>query len=311
MSYQERKYFVLRDPLSAPEAPSLLGRLVTSIESPLNRFAPYPDPRRPPHNTNDILPSILPEPQVSSLSDQTITVAKDHGFSVQLSALLNINLSRNSEESIRLESDLVKKYVLSSPEIYFEQLMENDDYAKDALDLLSKAKHNRGYLITGFITSSGTTWTTENTTGRGGGFDVAVPLGQACGIPDPGLLDISLGTNRATNHTQSHTRHVAGEQIIAISYATVQLSGKTIWPSRHVDYKPVITGPKKAKAHHLAMSNKDGDDMEELEWDSDDEDGIICTSEPTKLQEEELEILLKENQHIAEEDSNFLYLTIF
>ncbi|KAG5749910.1 hypothetical protein H9Q69_012446 [Fusarium xylarioides] len=311
MSYQERKFFVLRDPLSAPEAPSLLGRLVTSIESPLDRFAPYPDPRRPPHNTNDILPSILPEPQVSNLSDQTITVAKDHGFSVQLSALLNINLSRNSEESIRLESDLVKKYVLSSPEIYFEQLMENGDYAKDARDLLSKAKRNRGYLITGFITASGTTWTTENTTGRGGGFDATVPVGQACGIPDSGFLDVSLGANSVTSHTQSHTRHVVGEQIIAISYATVQLSGKPIWPSRNVNYIPVITGPKKAKAHHLAMSNNDGDDMEEVEWDSDDEDGAICISEPMKLQEEDLEILLKDNQRIAEEDSSFLYLTVF
>ncbi|KAF4414698.1 hypothetical protein FACUT_14050 [Fusarium acutatum] len=311
MSYQERKFFVLRDPLSAPEAASLLGRLVTSIESPLDRFAPYPDPRRPPHNTNDILPSILPEPEVSNSSDQTITAAKDHGFSVQLSALLNINLSRNSEESIRLESDLVKKYILSSPEIYFEQLMENGDYAKDARDLLSKAKRNRGYLITGFITASGTTWTTENTTGRGGGLDVAVPVGQASGIPDSGLLDISLGANSVTSRTQSHTRHVAGEQIIAISYATVQLSGKPIWPSRKVNYTPVITGPKKAKAHHFAMSNKDGDDMEEVEWDSDDEDGTIYTSEPMKFQEEEMEVLLKENQQNVEEDSSFSYLTIF
>ncbi|CVL11808.1 hypothetical protein FPRO06_13103 [Fusarium proliferatum] len=311
MSYQERKFFVLRDPLSAPEAASLLGRLVTSIESPLDSFAPYPDPRRPPHNTNDILPSILPEPEVSNFSDQTITVAKDHGFSVQLSALLNINLSRNCEESIRLESDLVKKYVLSSPEIYFEQLMENGDYAKDAQDLLSKAKRNRGYLITGFITASETTWTTENTTGRGGGFDVTVPVGQACGIPDSGFLDVSLGANSVTSHTQSHTRHVAEEQIIAISYANVQLSGKPIWPSRRVDYKPVITGPKKAKAHHLAMSNQDGDDLEELEWDSDDEDGTIYKSEPVKLQEEELQILLGENQQMIEGDESFLFLNIF
>ncbi|EMT72256.1 hypothetical protein NOF04DRAFT_19371 [Fusarium oxysporum II5] len=310
MSYQERKFFVLRDPLPATETASLLGRLVTSIESPLDRFAPYPDPRRPPHNTNDILPSIVPDPEVSNSSDQTITVARDRGFLVQLSALLNINLSRNREESIRLESDLVKKYVLSSPEIYFEQLMENEDYAKDARDLLSKAKGNRGYLVTGFITASEATWTTENATGRGGGFDASVPVGQACGVPDSGFLDISLGVNSVTNNTQSYTRHVVGEQIFAISYSTVQLSEKRIWPSNNVNHTPVITGPKKAKAHHLAMGNKDGDDLEEVEWDSDDEDGTICKSEPAKLQEEELEIILKDNQQILEENSSFLYLTI-
>ncbi|KAH7251105.1 hypothetical protein BKA59DRAFT_124546 [Fusarium tricinctum] len=292
MSGRERKYFVLRDPLSVTEADSLLGRLVTSTTSPLDRFAPCPDPRRPPHNTNDILPCILPQPDISTSCDQTITIAKDHGFSVQLSALLNVKLSRNGEETIRLESDLVKKYTLRSPEIDFELLMENEDYAKDARDLLEKTKGNRAYFITGFITASEATWSTEKTTGRGGGFDSTVPTGQACGIPDSGFLNIGFGANRFTSNTQSYTRYIAQEHIFAISYHTVELSSKRVWPSMDVSYSTVLTGPKKAKAYHLAMGTGDDDDLGEVEWDSDDEDGSVYELKAEKPQEEQFEVLL-------------------
>ena len=276
----------------------------------MDKSAPYSDPVRPPHNTNDILPFILPSPEVSTSCDQSITVAKERGFSVQFSALLNINLSRTEQEIRRLESELMKKYTLQNPGIYYEQLMQNEHYAQDARDLLASTKAGHAYFITGFITASETTWTIGKTMGSGGAFDTTVPVGQACGLPDGGLLGVSFGTNKLINNSCSHTRHVREEQIFAVSYYTVKLSSRLKWLSHDASRTPILSGPKKAKAYHLAMGNNNDDEEIEFEWDSGDEEGSITEFKSKELESEDLMILVNDVQQILEENDGSLYLEI-
>lgn len=309
MNNHERRFFLLREPFTANEADDLLGRLVVSKTSPLDKFAPFSDPTRPAHKTNDILPSILPKPDISTRCDQTITVAREHGLTVQLSALLSFNLSRTKGETRRLESELVKKYTLQSPQVYFQQLMQDDDYAQDARELIASTSSGRVYLVTGFITASEATWTIENTASSGNGFNATIPIGIAAGLPSPGL-DAGFGVNGSNSNTSSHTRHVSEEQIFAISYSVVKLSTRFNLLSKSTARTPVVSHPKKAKPYHLAMSNESDGDDEELDWCSEDEDAVVTTSKPSTLSKRELEVCEEDAQESLENQESSCYLNV-
>lgn len=309
MNDQERRFFVLREPFTANEADDLLGRLVVSKTSPLDKFAPFSDPSRPAHKTNDIIPSILPKPEISTGCDQTITVARERGFTVQLSALLSIDLSRSKGETRRLESELVKKYTLQNPQACFQQFMQDDDYAQDARDLLASTSTGRVYLVTGFITTSEATWTIENTASNGNGFKAAIPIGEAAGLPIPGF-DVGFGVNGSNSNTSSHTRHVSEEQIFAISYSVVELSTRFKLLSKSTAPTPVVGRPKRAKAYHLAMGNESDGDDEELEWCSDDEEALVTTSKPSTLPNRELEVHEEDVQESLENREYSSYLNV-
>jgi hypothetical protein len=311
MRAQDRRFFLLQEPIPATEVDSFLGRLVVSKVSPLDKYAPYSPSGDVRHKTNDIIPCILPKPEMVKSVDQTTTVARERGFSMKLSALLNIDLSRTEEESRGLQSELVKKYMLPLPEDHFLRLMQNKFYAQDALRLLQGTQSGRAYLVTGIITATESTWTIETTVGRGKGFNATVPVGEAVGIPDPGLLDVGFGMNGSTSNTRSYTKHVAEEQIIAVAYSVVKLSSKLTWSPNLITQTPVIGRPKRAKGHHLSMGGDDEDEEEEFEWDSDDEDGVVKEARPGKTgQDDALEITLQNGVQLLELGENVPYLDL-
>ncbi|KAH7140267.1 hypothetical protein B0J13DRAFT_557456 [Dactylonectria estremocensis] len=312
MKMSQQRFFLLQEPIPAAiEAGSFLGRLVVSKTSPLDRFAPFSDPAKPPHDTNDIIPSILPSPEVETSYDGTLTVARKRPFSVPLAGLLNMNLSRTEEESRRLESKLVKRYRLRNPCIQFELLMQNQFYAQDARELLKNAPSGHVYLVTGFITASESTWTVEATNGSRKDFSVTVPVGAAAGIPDFGLLDAGFGLNGSISNKRSQTRHVAEEQIFAVAYSIVKLSIKLKWPSGLATRVPVVSRPKRAKAYHLAMGGDGDDSDEEFEWNSDDEVGVVKESKDFNAMEKDVgEIILHNGDPSSDEDDHDLFIDV-
>jgi hypothetical protein len=312
MSSQTRKFFVLREPFPATDPHDILCRLVVSKASPLDKYAPFNDPSRPAHRTCDIIPSILPNPEISATWSDSFTVAREKGFTVQLSALLNINLSRSVGETIQLESGEVKKYALENPHVYFRQLINNDHYLQDARELIASTRSGYAYLITGFITTTDTTWTIENTVGGGKGFNATVPLGQAIGLPDAGLLDSGFGVNASNSNARSHTRHVAEEQVFAVSYSVVKMTNKMKWLSTTPEPTPMLGRPKRAKAHHLAMNHGDSSDDEEIEWDSEDSEVQVTkrVSDPGFTTEEEWEFYAEGTEHTLEDSADCLCISI-
>ncbi|KAI8712273.1 hypothetical protein NCS52_01325000 [Fusarium sp. LHS14.1] len=311
MRAQDQRFFLLQEPLSANEVSSFLGRLVVSKVSPLEKYAPSFPSDDLLHRTNDIIPCILPKPEIVKSVDQTTTVARERSFSMKLSALLNIDLSRTEEESRGLQSELVKKYILPLPEDHFLQLMQNEGYAQDVIRLLQGTRSGRAYFVTGIITATESTWTVKTTVGRGKGFNTTVPVGEAVGIPDPGLLDVGFGLNGSTSNTRSYTKHVAEEQIIALAYSVVKLSSKLTWSPNLITQTPVIGRPKRAKGHHLSMGGGDEDEEEEFEWDSDDEEGAVIEARPKKTDNDDgLEITLRNGMQPLEHGEDITYLDI-
>ncbi|OJJ08813.1 hypothetical protein ASPVEDRAFT_47969 [Aspergillus versicolor CBS 583.65] len=268
----QRKYFILDKLIDAGEIDSFLGRVVETKSQPLARFAPCRPltPEERPHNTNDIIPGILPEPSVSINRKETIQIFREKGISGQLSALLGFDIMRGSSETRQLESELVKQYTLSNPVQYFETLMHDQDYAQDVRALLETTKSHHAYLVTGFLTAVRATWTITSGTNTANSLGVNIPLSTLINVPVPGLLDFSFQP-RISSGAQ-HTRELSSDQeeIFAVSYSVVE------WKHRGVPLPgfgikaPVLGRPKRAKAYHLALGHDDGS-SEEIELDSDEE----------------------------------------
>ncbi|KAI8395938.1 hypothetical protein FOFC_21468 [Fusarium oxysporum] len=157
---QGQSFFVLHDPITAAEADTFLGRLVVSKTSPLDNFSPISLRNKAYRRTDELIPGILLQPETLVSIDWTATAVRKRSITWQLSALLNLNLPSIVDDRLRLESELVKRYILPDPEATFRKLMKNDFYNQEAWKLLrkTKSKSNRLYLVTGFITASESTW---------------------------------------------------------------------------------------------------------------------------------------------------------
>ncbi|KAG6989364.1 hypothetical protein FocnCong_v021262 [Fusarium oxysporum f. sp. conglutinans] len=178
--------------------------------------------------TDELIPGILPQPETLGSIDWTATAVRKRSITWQLSALLNLNLPSIVDDRLRLESELVKRYILPDPEATFRKLMKNDFYNQEAWKLLrkTKSKSNRLYLVTGFITASESTWAKRFESTRTKPFQ----------------------STRNKTHTY---KHVPDEQIIAVAYSVVQISTKLTWFPRLITRTLAVDGPERPKRYHL------------------------------------------------------------
>jgi hypothetical protein len=268
----EPRFFLLDEPCPASEIPSMMCRVAANKTLPLFRFAPVeplsPDEAR--HNTNDIITGILPEPTLTTNRRDFISRVRDAHMRASLSLFFGVDLERTTEESVSLETQEVKRYSLSNPHNYFRTLMANELYARDVHDLL-RANYGRAYLVIGFDTTTGATWTHSRIQRRTADVDVTAPVTQlATGLPlplPPGLdanPSISPGISLESSTDGSLT--APGEEIFAVAYAVVKvkysLSGRA---QGFVSRTAVVGPPKRAKAHHLAMGRGSESEEEEEE----------------------------------------------
>ncbi|KAH7012218.1 uncharacterized protein B0I36DRAFT_356300 [Microdochium trichocladiopsis] len=127
----ERRFFFLQDSLPATYIDSLLARVVKSKTSPPDCFAPHSSPGVPPHNTNDIILSILLEPNTSSQPVNRGVITPQRGINGQLSILCKAELHKYKEQSLSLECDKLRRYTIPNPNLVFQRLMANEHYKTD------------------------------------------------------------------------------------------------------------------------------------------------------------------------------------
>lgn len=297
-----RRFFILDEAIPATEIESFMCRVVTLKNLPLTKFAPFPpiSPGEASHNTNEIIPSILPTPSLSTSRKEFLKVVHEKEIKIGLTAFFGLDFARNKEESRSLESELVKRYVLSNPEHHFQKLMQNEHYARDILALLDSNKLHHAYLVTGFLTTAGATWKIEASCKKTDGFNVVAPISDLANIPVPGLLDLSVNPRITTTTEQKREMCVAEEEIFAVSYSIVKLSYGFKGSAFSITKTPVIGRPKRAKAYHLAMGDGSGSD-DEIEVSSDDDgygdsDGDIVKGKGISIQLSNALILLEEEK---------------
>jgi hypothetical protein len=266
----QSSFFLLDQPISATEIKSFLCRVVVSTTSPLTQFAPFSLPGTPSHNTDDIIPSILPEPSLSTSIKAFRKAAHERGVSVKLANVVGFQVTRNEEQSRTLESESVKRYILPNPEHYFEELMKNENYSRDVRALLEKVRPHHAYLVTGFLTTTKSAWKIDGSQNSKTALNVAVPISTVLPAAVAGAMGIDGGICGSGSSQQSDERAVDEEEIFAVSYSVARLSYKPSASKTLFTSNPTIGPPKRAKAYHLALGHDEEEEEEEIDWDSDD-----------------------------------------
>ena len=266
-----RRYFVLDETCPASEIPSMIGRVVADKLLPLTKFAPI-EPltsTEPRHNPQDIIPSILPAPSLSTNRKDFLETLDAGGIKASLASFFGFNFTTTDEEGLNMKSQDVKRYTLNNPEQYFKILMQNELYARDVWELLESS--TKAYFVVGFLTVTGAIWTQTSGQHSHGSATINVPISELAGVPMP-QLDVQFGPSRTTTFNQSRTMRVVQEEIFAIAYcpAKTRYSFDKTAP-RFIKKTPRLGPPKRAKAKRLAMGYGSSD--EEIEDDSEEEKG--------------------------------------
>lgn len=253
-------------------------RVVASKTEPGEKYAPFSIPGTPARTTKDIIPAILPEPVLVPSHNAFTSIARSKAIAVKLSSLLNFQLSGGEEHSSRVESGLVKQYSLSNPGEYFEQLLKDDRYEKEVRRLLDSVRPHHAYLVTGFLTATGSKWTTKGKTSSAMSADGTIPVPDAAGLPPPLVDNVGISLQFLTDTAKYEVqKSLAEEFIFAASYSVVKYSYAVGWSSNFISRSPRTGRSVRAKAHHLAFGN---DDDEEIDCDSEEE--AISDMRPAK-----------------------------
>lgn len=304
----ERRFFILNETVPATDIGSFMCRVVASKTLPLIKFAPSPPmaPGDHPHNTNDIIPSILPTPSLSTNRKEVVQVIRERGISIALTSFFDLNFARSRDEKSMLESQLVKRYTLPNPEHYFQRLMQNEHYARDVRTLLDNSHFHRAYLVTGFMTTKGAVWKTDSGQKKTNGFEVTVPVSELAAVPVPGSLDFRFGPTVMTSTQQNREMRVADEEIFAVSYSVVKLAYSVSRSAGIITKAPKVGPAKRAKAHHLALGCDDDSD-EEIDVDSDD-DYHSETQKSTPTQVKDGVVIVEYDEGLSHDDGIVLHI---
>jgi hypothetical protein len=193
------------------------------------------------------------------------------GVQASLSELFRIEFDRSAGNSIRLESELVKRYSLVDPERRFAELLEHPQYAAEVSSLLAKRRSRRGYLVTGFMTTTNSTWSKVTTDNNSLDTNVALDPGLVTSGAPSGL-DIGVGANHATSKSKQSEWFSPNEEIFAVSYVGLKLQGSGLLGRG--PKKPVIGDVVLASNGHAALSGggQTHSNGEQIGSDSDSEE---------------------------------------
>jgi hypothetical protein len=254
----------------------MMCRVVVDKFLPLLKFAPMEplsSSTEPSHNTQDIIPDVLPSPSLSTNRKDLLEIVRESKLKASLTAFFGLDTERSTEEYLSLQSQQVKRYTLKNPDQYFKKLMENELYARDVRELLETTFLSRGYFVVGFLTTVGAVWTQSRSKGHSEGATAKLPVTTITGIPMP-QLDPSISHSHSTTFNQRHCMHVAQEEIFAVAYCVVKMSYSFDKNAASFTRKtPVVGPPKRARARHLALGH--GSD-EEVDDGSDEECKKCC-----------------------------------
>ena len=251
----------------------MMGRVVRDRLWPLqDAYAPFEplDSSEVRHNTQDILPGILPEPELSTNRKEIIQSTQKHGVRAELTSLFGFEFDWSDSNRAQLESAEVKRYMLKNPERFWDRLRGDAAYEKDVTELLNKCHWKKGYFVTGFMTAVGLLWKTTQKSVHSVSGDITAPVSATLlGTPTP--LDPSLGMDNSNELSSSSKWQASGEKIFAVSYYTVQLTRSLDRNAKHyVSKEAEFGGPARGKKHHLMLG--EGEDGIELESDDDPSD---------------------------------------
>ena len=254
------RFFVLPYSLHEEHIPHLMGRVVIDPLDPLRRFAP--DPEHHGFNPEDIVPTILRDPVPYRSRHDVIRAASNITLQGSLASYFAAHVGRDRDHSVELEGDFVRRYQMINNTLVFRNLMSDQRYSAQVEQLLTEAKKDEALLVTGFLTTKVTRWTTSAGREHGAGVNLEVPVDLLGGPIDVNpTIDLSL--SREAGHDM--TGQVEIEEIFAVAYDVVRHKYSPDRKAKHwVATTTVLGDEKRTKASHLAFGEEDSD--EEIEY---------------------------------------------
>jgi len=229
-----RVYFLLDESCPAKEIPRMMCRVVTNYRTPLaDRFAPFEDPKKSgiyPHNTNNILPDILPAP-IRTINRKGSAASVPHkSLWLTIGSIFRIHLAAHRERQAEFQAAQVDRYALNNPSEVFKELMNNQFYARDVRALLEETG-GKAWLVTGFLTTGkeGAKWIRSDAVRKDARLTVTVPVQEAiAGVPQvmlPGGGGLSVnpgvGMGKGVGRTAGSEMVSPDQEIFAVAYAEV------------------------------------------------------------------------------------------
>ncbi|KAK1831535.1 hypothetical protein QBC39DRAFT_93047 [Podospora conica] len=262
-----RRFFILDYPVGHDQMGTMLCRVVADKYNPDRVFAPD-EPL-----ASKLLPDLVPEPFVTTNRSDFFDSVRSVGLQTKLLEIFRVNADRSDGNSIGLASELVKRYTLSNPESKFAKLMENPQYAADVSSLLARKRSGKAYLVTGFMTTTNTTWSKGISKVRSVGAGVTLDPGLLAGGAPSGF-GVGVDASRSTSASRQSEWVSPGEEIFAVSYVSLRLEGGGVL--RRGPKKPVVGDVVLASNGHAALAGgaREHPPVSDSESDSDeDEDG--------------------------------------
>lgn len=255
------RFFVLPYSLHESHIPHLMGRIVLDPFDPLRRFAP--DPEHDHFNPEEIVPNILRDPIPYRNRRDVIRAASNITLQGSLTSYFAAHADHDSSRSVEYEAEMVKRYQMTNNVLIFKKLMLDERYSALVEQLWKEAKADEVFLVTGFLTTKTTRWTTSVGGGSGAGVNVEVPAGELLGAP----IDVNPGIDIALSREQGHdmTGQVDIEEIFAVAYDVVEHKHRLDRKAKNwVATTTVLGDEKRTKAGHLAFGEDDSE--EEIEY---------------------------------------------
>lgn len=260
-----RRFFILDYPISHVQMSTMLCRVVADKYNPDRAFAPD-EPL-----ASQLLPDLVPEPFITTNRSDFFDNVRSVGLETKLLEIFHVGADRSDGNSIGLESEMVKRYSLSNPEPKFAKLMENPHYAAAVSSILAGKRSGKGYLVTGFMTTTNATWSKGTIKDRAFGGGVTLDPGLLAGGVPSGF-GVGVDASRSTSTSKQSGWVSPGEEIFAVSYVSLKLEGGGLLGRG--PKKPVVGDVVFAGNGHAALSGeKQGNSTaSDSESDSDEDD---------------------------------------
>jgi len=281
-----KKFFILDYTLGDDHIPNLLLRVVGDKYDPKASYAPDGP------LVNELLPNLLPKPNITTNRKDCLANIKDAGARVKLSKLFHLEVERKQEDQTAVESEQVKRYSLGNADLKFQKLMQDSRYASEVRHLLYRKRSRRAYLVIGFMTTTNATWskTAAAGTAAGAGATAATPTILQGAAAAAGLEIVADA--RVRNSVGRESEWIAsGEEIFAVSYMEIKLEGQGFLGAG--PKVPVIGDTVVASNRHAALGgggreNKDDSETGSESEDEDEEDrteqaGTVALAEDEEM----------------------------
>ena len=265
-----RKHFILNETLLGDEIPLMMGRVVASVCDPLREDYRPKDPIEATdqhHNTQDILPNILPKPIKSGDRKDVLTKAVGGQLTARLEKVFGLEAATDSNSRMEITSKKVERFTLKQGEEIFKRLMKDEEYQSQVREFLKNKR--KAYMVTGFLTTETTSWERGQASKKSASAKASISQETTS---QPGV-DASIEAKAKAEREQTNSEVTSQKMIFAVSYNVIALEYRFDFSAKNFATKEIkYGGEQRALNRQLALGHSEKMEIEEEEEEDEEKE---------------------------------------